>query len=184
MHAAAVGPISRPASGRRLLHISAMRTLVLGLGNPILKDDSIGLRVVEALRPHLADHEGVELDVDYWGGLRLMERLVGYDQAVIIDAICTGEVPPGTLRWLAVDDIPTQRSASAHDMNLPTALELGRQAGAHLPDKDHILLLGIEAADVQSFSEDLSPEVEQAIPQAIEAVLAVLSKRDGPSSPY
>lgn len=155
-----------------------MRTLVLGLGNPLLKDDSIGLRVVEALRPHLANAQRIEVDVDYWGGLRLMERMIGYDRAIIVDAICTQQALPGTLHWLKVNDLPTQRSASSHDMTLPTALEMGRQAGAHLPSDEHILLLGIEAADVQSFSEELSPDVEKAIPAAVDALLERLSQED------
>ena len=169
-----------PKKGRRPSFCLTMRTLVLGLGNPLLKDDSAGLRVAQELRARLADQEGVEVDIDYWGGLRLMERLVGYDRAIIVDAICTGQAPAGTLHWLKVGDIPTQRSASSHDMNLPTALQLGRQAGAHLPENEHIALLGIETADVQTFDEQLSPVVADAIPRAVEAVLAALARDSFP----
>ena len=49
--------------------------------------------------------------------------------------------------------MPTQRSASAHDVNLPTALAFGRQAGLHLPEDRHILLVGIEAEDILNFGE-------------------------------
>lgn len=150
-----------------------MKTLVLGLGNPLLRDDSVGLRVVERLRDELDGLEDVDVDLDYWGGLRLMERMIGYDRAIIIDAICTGG-QPGTLHLLSPNDIPTQRSTSAHDVNLPTALELGRQAGAKLPDSDDILLVGVEAQDVLTFAENLTPDVEAAIPQAMDAVLTNL----------
>ncbi len=57
-----------------------MKTLVLGLGNPLLGDDAVGLRVAASLRGRLPPD--VELDEDYCGGLRLMERLAGYDRAV------------------------------------------------------------------------------------------------------
>jgi hydrogenase maturation protease len=150
-----------------------MKTLVLGLGNPLLRDDSVGLRVVEKLRGELDGIEHIDIDLDYWGGLRLMERMIGYDRAIIIDAICTGG-EPGTLHLLSPDDIPTQRSTSAHDVNLPTALELGRQVGAKLPESDDILLIGIEAQDVLTFAENLTPDVEAAIPQAVSAVLTSL----------
>lgn len=150
-----------------------MRTLILGLGNPILRDDSAGLRVVQLLRDELVDHSDVEVGEDYWGGLRLMERMMGFDSAIVVDAIQTGS-EPGTIHILSPGEIPTQRSASAHDVNLPTALELGRQAGAHLPDTKDILLVGIEAADVRTFDEELSPEVEAALPGAVEIVLARL----------
>jgi hydrogenase maturation protease len=152
-----------------------MRTLILGLGNPILKDDSIGLRVAQELRAKINDAPEVEIGEDYWGGLRLMERMIGFDRAIIIDAICTG-ADPGTIHLLSPDDIPTQRSASAHDVNLPTALEFGRQAGAKLPTSEDIILIGVEAADVQTFDETLSPEVENAFPIVLEVVLSELNR--------
>jgi hydrogenase maturation protease len=148
----------------------AMKTLVIGLGNPLLKDDSVGLRVIQRLREELADGPQVELAEDYWGGLRLMERMIGYERAIVIDAISTGD-PPGTIHRLSTTDIPTQRSASAHDVNLPTALELGRRAGAALPADEDITLFGIEAADVLSFDESLTPEVAAAIPEMIKIIL-------------
>lgn len=151
------------------------RTLVLGLGNPLLRDDSVGLRVVRALQVELDGFPGVELAEDYHGGLRLMERLVGFRRAIVIDAIVTGAAP-GSLHLLAVDGHATQRSASAHDVDLPTALAVGRQAGAELPEVEDILLVGIEAEDVLTFGEKLTPAVEAAIPQAVRVILEQLGK--------
>jgi hydrogenase maturation protease len=153
-----------------------MRTLILGLGNPLLKDDSVGLRVVQALRARINGSPDIELGEDYWGGLRLMERMIGFDRAIIIDAICT-EANPGSIHVLSPDDIPTQRSASVHDVNLTTALELGRQAGAKLPPIDEIVLIGVEAADVLTFEEALSAKVEAALPEAVRTVLSILNKQ-------
>jgi hydrogenase maturation protease len=151
-----------------------MKTLILGLGNPLVSDDSAGLRVAAELKTRLADRPEIEVGEDYWGGLRLMERLAGYDRAVVIDAICTG-APPGTIHHLAPDALPTQRSASAHDVNLPTALALGRQAGLRLPEDRHIRLVGIEAGDILNFAETCTPAVAAAVPRAVEAVLQVLA---------
>lgn len=150
-----------------------MRTLVLGLGNPILRDDSVGLRVVRALEPALLGRDDVVLAEETHGGLRLMERLVGYDQAIIVDAICSG-VRPGTIHSLRPDSMPTQHSASTHDVNLTTALEVGRRAGAHLPPDDRIHLVAVEAEDVLTFGEELTPAVEAAIPSAVRAVMRIL----------
>ncbi len=150
-----------------------MKTLVLGLGNPLVSDDSVGLRVAGALRARLADRDDVEVDEDYWGGLRLMERLIGYDRAVVVDAIVTGAAA-GTIHRLTPAAMPTQRSASAHDVNLTTALAFGREAGASLPGDEEIHLVAIEAADVINFSEQCTPEVEAAIPRAVEAVVDIL----------
>jgi hydrogenase maturation protease len=150
-----------------------MKTLILGLGNPLVSDDSVGLRVVAGLKPLLADRPDITVDEDHWGGLRLMERMVGYERAIVIDAICTG-APAGTLHRLGTGDIATQRSASAHDVNLPTALAFGRQSGAQLPADDQILLVGVEAVDILTFGDQLTPAVEQAIPRAITLVLEAL----------
>jgi hydrogenase maturation protease len=155
-----------------------MRTLILGLGNPLLRDDSVGLHVAKELRRRINGDPDIEIAEDYWGGLRLMERMIGFDRAIIIDAICTG-AEPGTIHVLSPFDLPTQRSASAHDVNLPTALEFGRQAGAKLPPPNEITLVGIEAADVQTFDETLSPEVERACPQVLEFVLSKLHRERG-----
>lgn len=153
-----------------------MKTLVLGLGNPLLRDDSIGLRVAQELRGQFDCDPDIEVSEDYWGGLRLMERMIGFDRAIIIDAILA-DSEPGTIHLLSPDDIPTQRSASAHDVNLPTALEFGRRAGAQLPPASEITLIGIEAADVQTFDESLTPELERALPHAVEAVLSVMKRK-------
>ena len=151
-----------------------MKTLILGLGNPLVTDDSVGLRVVAELKPLLAGRDGVDVDEDYWGGLRLMERMIGYDRAVVVDAIQTG-APPGTIHRLAPGSVPTQRSASSHDVSFPTALALGRRLGEHLPADDQILLVAVEAEDILTFGEQCTPAVRAAIPRAVEDVMDALS---------
>ena len=155
-----------------------MKVLILGLGNPLVTDDSVGLRVAAGVRTLVADRPDVEVSEDYWGGLRLMERMAGYDAAIVIDAICTG-APPGTIHRLRVDSIPTQRSASTHDVNLPTALALGRQAGVALPGDEEIVLVGIEADDILSFGEECTPAVRAAIAPAVREVLEALDRLSG-----
>lgn len=150
-----------------------MKTLIIGLGNPLISDDSVGLRVAVLLRERLADRTDIEVGEDYWGGLRLMERMVGYDRAIVVDAICT-DATPGTIHHLVPTDIPTQKSNSAHDVTLRMALEVGRNADAHLPTDENIRLIGIEAEDVLTFCESCTPAVEAAIPKAVEAVLEEL----------
>ncbi len=154
------------------------RTLVIGLGNPLVADDSVGLRVVERLRPRLAGLPDVDVVEDYWGGLRLMERMIGYARAIVIDAICTGAAA-GTIHHLSVGMLDTQRSASAHDVNLPTALAFGRQAGADLPADRDVRLVGIEAQDVINFSQECTPAVAAAIPQAVDEVVRILETMRG-----
>ena len=155
-----------------------MKILVLGLGNPLVTDDSVGLRVAAELKSRLADRPEVVVSEDYWGGLRLMERMAGLDRAIDIDAICTG-APPGTIHRLTPGSIPTQRSASTHDVNLATALALGRTAGLHLPRDEDILLVGVEAEDILSFGEQCTPAVAAAIGPAVEEVVRAVESLAG-----
>jgi hydrogenase maturation protease len=149
-----------------------MKTLVLGLGNPILGDDSAGLKVAEIVRQRMALDPSIEVSEDYSGGLRLMERMIGYDQVIIVDAICTGTHPPGSVLYLNSDDIPTQHTASTHDINLPTALQLAATMNLKMPER--IRIIAIEAENVLAFSEQCSPAVTLALSQAADAVLAEL----------
>lgn len=149
------------------------RTLVLGLGNPLLTDDGVGLRVAERLQAALAGRHGVEVTVDYCGGLRLMERLVGYRRAIIIDAARRG-APVGSVSILAADSSSTRHSGSAHDVDLACALELGRRAGAELPGPDDIRIVAIEAQEVEAFGESCTPEVAAVIAPAVELVRGLL----------
>ncbi len=155
-----------------------MRILIIGLGNPLITDDSIGLRVVKELTPLLAGRSDVEVSEDFWGGLRLMERMIGFDRVIVIDAIQTGAAP-GTLHLLTPEGLGTQRSASAHDVNLSTALEFGRQAGARLPENQHIRLVGVEAEDILTFGEQCTPAVGAALPQVVQTVLSILDSISG-----
>ena len=88
--------------------------------------------------------------------------------------------PPGTIHHLATGDMPTQRSASSHDMTLPTALALGRQAGLRLPEDEAISLVGIEAEDILNFGETCTPAVAAAVPRAVADVLAALDSLPEP----
>jgi hydrogenase maturation protease len=153
-------------------------TLIIGLGNPLVSDDSVGLRVVAELQRQLVGRDDVEVTEDYWGGLRLMERMIGYERAIVVDAISTGAAP-GTIHRLTTESIATQKSASAHDVSLPTALAFGRQAGAKLPEDRNVSLLGIEAQDLVNFSEQCTPAVAAAIPRAVREVLQILESMQG-----
>lgn len=148
-----------------------MKTLVLGLGNPLLSDDGVGWRVAEELRARINDPR-IEIDCHAGGGLSLMERLIGYDRAIIIDAINTGQKPQGTVDCFGLEDLPQiaqSHLASAHETTLHTALQVGRAMGATLPTD--ILIVAVEAQNVYDFSEELSPAVASAVPQAVEWII-------------
>ena len=154
--------------------------LVVGLGNPLLGDDAVGWRVVEALEARLeagADRDRVpslELDRLAVGGLTLMERLVGYRRAILVDAVATGRTRPGTVTCEPLSAAGARAAShldSAHDAPLPAALDAGRALGAALPAE--ITVVGIEARRTDTFAEELSEPVAAAVPQAVARVLAL-----------
>jgi len=157
-----------------------MRTLVLGLGNPLLGDDAVGLKVAALVRERLDGSPDVDVEEEEAGGLRLMERMTGYDRAVLVDAAVTGGTP-GEVRRLAPEDLPTQRTAAAHGIDLPAALALGRQLGYPMPSE--VRIVAIEAASVLEFRHDMTPAVAAAVEPAVEAVLeelGVAPPKEGP----
>ena len=173
------------------LDASRPPVLIIGLGNPILGDDGAGWRVAEkvaqqlnrlpailsgaAPTPEPASPPQVEVACLSVGGLTLMERMIGYKRVIIIDALETGQYPPGKVVIISLADLPDRalgHLCSAHDTTLQNALRVGRSMGAALPEK--ILVVGIEAAQVIDFSEQLTPDVFNAIPIAVEQVMELI----------
>jgi hydrogenase maturation protease len=149
------------------------KTVVIGLGNPILSDDSVGIKVVRVLRERLNGNCHIDTKEVYAGGLRLMDELVGYEKAIIIDAMVTGSAVPGTVSSVPLSGIQeTKNIVCSHDTNLSTALKMGRLLGLSLPDK--VIIWGIEAEDVETFSEYLTEDVEKAVHVAVEKIMSDL----------
>jgi hydrogenase maturation protease len=159
----------------------AKSVLVVGLGNPVLGDDGVGWKVADLVeRSVRCCASPVEVDCVGLGGVALMERLIGYDEVVLVDAICTGRWPVGTVRRLPFDELadPLEGySASAHDASLACALRLGRDLGARIPTR--IVVVAIEARSLYEFSDRLSPAVAQAVPRAVRVVLRTLGMGPG-----
>ena len=148
--------------------------MIIGLGNPVLSDDSVGLRVSAELGYRLAGRSGFTTVELYSGGMWLMEAMAGHTRAVIIDAMVSGGAA-GSVYRLGLGDLrPTRTADSTHDTSLRLALELGREAGLQLPVD--IRIWAVEAADVETFSERLTPAVERAIPRVVEQVLRDLDE--------
>ena len=159
-----------------------MKTLLLGLGNPILTDDGIGAYVVRAVSARwtgVARSAGasVEFQEASVGGLRLLEVIAGYERLILVDAILTPDGVPGQIHRLTPDDLRTSLHAgSTHDLSFQGALAWGRQIGMALPPDDAITIIAVEVEDVLTFGEALTPALTAALPDAAEAVLAELAR--------
>jgi hydrogenase maturation protease len=152
-----------------------VKTLVIGLGNPILGDDGVGWQVATELQQAKIIPSDVTIETLAVGGISLMEALIGYDRAIIIDAIVTQQVPVGRVNNCKLSELPNPTSghmASAHDTSLQDALRMGRSLGAHLPED--ITVVTIESRQVYDFSEMLTPPVAAAVPEAIQIIKQLL----------
>lgn len=164
---------------------STRATLIIGLGNPILGDDGVGWRVAETVAERLQadglDGPAVEVDTLSLGGLSLMERLVGYRQAIIVDAIQTRGGVLGQVHTFPLEALPDPsagHTTAAHDASLQTALAVGREMGAELPQQ--VLIVAVETRPTFDFSQELSPAVEAAVPYAAQTVLGLLNQEEIP----
>ncbi|MBN2118388.1 MAG: hydrogenase maturation protease [Anaerolineales bacterium] len=160
-----------------------MKTLVVGLGNPILGDDGVGWKIAEEVKKllpsppaPLPEGEGSLVDVDFLslGGISLMEHLIGYERAILIDAIASDQEPGSVIvtKLSELPDYSALHTTSAHDTSLQNALKLGKGLGANLPEE--LVVVGIATNRVYDFSEELSVPVAKAVPEAAKTVLDLL----------
>ena len=149
------------------------RTIVIGVGNPILSDDGVGWRVARELRSRLADRGNVDVIELCAGGIAIMEALVGYDRAVVVDSM-EGGGKPGTVYRVSPDGLEgTRNSACAHDTTFRAALETGGLLGLALPGR--IDIWGIEPGDVDTFGDELSDAVACVVPRVVDGVMRTLA---------
>jgi hydrogenase maturation protease len=138
------------------------RTLVLGLGNPFLADDSVGLRVARKVRELLPLDAKVEVQDGSVAGFDLLDVLSGFQRAIVIDAIKTAGGNPGSIYRLTPEELPTsERLAAIHEINLSTALRLGRLMKMDMPDD--VAIYAVEVEDARTFSETCCPAVAAAV---------------------
>jgi hydrogenase maturation protease len=145
-------------------------TLVLGLGNILLRDEGVGVRVVQAM-------EGLELppDVELFdgatAGLDLLDVLADRRKVIAIDAI-DGDSPPGVVLRLSPEDLlpqPGQR-VSLHEIGFLETLAAAEQLGI---TPQNVVIFGVKPCDV-SYGLDLSPKIARLLPGIVELVLSEL----------
>jgi hydrogenase maturation protease len=157
------------------------KTLIIGLGNPILTDDGVGVKVAQELerKIDLEAHPELTITEASAGGLRLMEVMLGFERVILIDAFYLNleSTAPGKIHQLSLDDLrsisPTQHSTSAHDTSLITALEAAEQLGYQIPGEFSIY--AVEVENILEFSETPTPAVAEAIPRVVDQILEKFS---------
>jgi hydrogenase maturation protease len=119
---------------------------IIGIGNPLMGDDGIGIAAVSALEKEGVP-EGVEIIDGGTGGLTLLTLMEGAKKVILVDAVETGR-EPGTILRLAGEDLEPETSASSlslHSSGLPEVLALGRALGTLPP----LILFGVQPDSVE-----------------------------------
>ena len=151
--------------------VSRCPLLVLGVGNILLRDEGIGVRVVEAME-EMELPSGVELYDGATAGFDLLDVIAERQKVIVIDAVESTE-EPGTIMRLTLDELDTQRPSelSMHDVAITETFALAGQLGTAPRE---VVVIGV-VPRVVGYGLELSEEVGTAVPRVIEAVLAEIA---------
>jgi len=154
--------------------MSRKKLLVLGIGNPILSDDAVGILAAREIRNR--NIPGVDVEELSASGIEVMEVMLDREKVVIVDAIMLPDGHPGDVFILREEDfLKTVHASSPHGINLPTAIALGRQtAPGRMPGE--IVFIAMQVENIDTFSETLSPRIESKITGLVDTVEGELRK--------
>jgi hydrogenase maturation protease len=157
-----------------ILGTNTERIVVLGVGNTLLKDEGVGVRVVEEFERQYSVPENVRVVDGGTQGLWLTPTLQETDRLIVVDAVL-GDGEPGTLYRLEKKDLPKglRVKQSAHDSDLVETLNLCDllEAGPKT-----VVVLGVQPQDITPFGLELTERVAATIPDLVERVVEELKK--------
>jgi hydrogenase maturation protease len=143
--------------------------LVLGIGNILMRDEGVGIRVISRLEKE--GFKGAEILDGGTGGFHLLDILQSYKTVIIVDAsldaFAAGHVR--ILRPKYAEDFP--KLLSAHEFGLRDLIDSAQVLG-YLPE---IYLVAISVRNFREMGMELSPEVESAIPEAIQCIKRIIN---------
>jgi len=147
------------------------RILILGIGNILLKDEGIGVRVAEKMKAMNLPPD-VEVMDGGTGGLDLVYCIEGRKKVIVVDAVKAGS-PPGTLFRFTDKDLAGKKGVmrSAHGIDFSDVIAISNFLGTK---PEEIVFLGIEPAEL-SASMELSPEIDKMLPVLINLVVKEIS---------
>jgi len=152
-----------------------MKTIILGVGNQILGDDGVGVYVADELKKHIKNPD-VVIDEAATGGMNLLDLMLGYDKAIIIDAVKTEKGRSGEVKRISLADFSTMHSCNPHDVSLAEAIKMAKKLGeCRIPNE--IVVIGVLMKETPcEFKEKLSPKIATAVPRAVELALKEIKK--------
>lgn len=148
-----------------------MRSLVLGIGNPILSDDGVGLEVTKKMEEMLPC--GIDVRRLSVGGLAILDEIDGYDRLVVVDSIKTKKGNPGEVYKLSLNELgSTFHLCFSHGMDFATVFELGKRLGYRMPKT--IDIYAIEIEDNTTFYNGCTDKVKRKIPEIADKIVEMI----------
>jgi len=149
------------------------KTLILGVGNILLRDEGIGVRVVEYLQQQTLP-EGIELVDGGTAGADLIDVLADRKTIIIIDAV-DSDKPAGTILKLTPDDLAPQspNPLSLHDLDIPQTLAMTKMLNCA---PKNVIIFGVVPECVVPGME-LSKTLAQLVPTIADTVFEAASMR-------
>ncbi|MCD6485010.1 MAG: hydrogenase maturation protease [Candidatus Odinarchaeota archaeon] len=147
-----------------------MKILIVGLGNPILSDDAIGLHVVRKINKYIQssplpkEHQ-IDIIEESANSLELVEKFLGYDKVVIVDSLKTNKLAVGEIAKLtpkSFEKANTRNVSNPHDVDFYSAIKVLKEIFGKDITGD-ITIYGIEVRNIHEFGEKLSPELIEKI---------------------
>ncbi len=143
-----------------------MKNLLLGMGNPILSDDAVGVRLARDFKKKLQPSTDIDVVEECSvGGLNLLDLFSGYDRIIVVDSFKSTAGVPGDWYYFTAPALRgSTHLTNIHDTNFATALALGHKMGMALPPDEEIHIFAVEIKDNLTFSEHMTAEVEKSYP--------------------
>ena len=148
--------------------------VVLGLGNPLMGDEGIGVHLIERLAASGEQYPSVDFIDAGTGGLSVLHHLDGRRKAVIIDCAFMDE-PPGTIKRFTPEEVRSRKvlaHQSLHEADLMRIIAMARQLG-QAPEQ--IVVFGIQPERIQP-GEELSRTLEERTDEYVSLILRELDR--------
>jgi len=146
-----------------------LKAAVIGIGNILLGDEGVGVRIIEELKK-LELPEGVEVHDGATSGIAILNFLEGVDRAIIVDAVKGGGEPGTVYRFKIEEALENNEMISLHDIDFTLAYRVTRDI-IDLPED--IVVIGVEPEKIEN-SLELSEKVSNAIPEVLNKILEEL----------
>ncbi len=147
--------------------------MILGVGNILLSDDGVGIRVIEKLDKEYDFPDNVSVIDGGVLGINLFGVISSADYLIIVDTVLNNG-KPGDIHRLTGKDIPARIRAknSLHEVDLVESITLF-QLMDHSPET---VIIGIEPKDIETMNPELTDIVSEKVDDLVNAVLKELKQ--------